>query len=96
MPQRTAVERTIPQQKSSEDLKAILRKMTHQDGAQKQEKQTEAQQSLKSALADVLKKSPEPVLPSSAPAPTAKTDNQQKQPFEIPEQELKAILKGDT
>ncbi len=97
--------------KSAEELKSLLRTMTTKTSAEKVRVQTTQQQSLKGALADVLKKNesflqkkPAVVPPSqpmpkaapekAAPAPVANS-NQQPKPFEVPEGELRAILKGE-
>ena len=63
--------------KSADDLKSILRTMTAKNIAEKQEKQTQNQQSLKGTLAEVLAK------------------NNEKQPFEVPEDTLRKVLKGE-
>jgi len=68
--------------KSADDLKTILRNMTAKTDVEKEKKQTEHQQSLKSTLAEVLEKSEQ------------KTENR-KQPFEVPENDLRKVLKGD-
>ena len=73
--------RPVPPQKSAEDLKAILRNMTAKSGAEKEQKQSQNQQSLKGALTDVLQKSPLPV-------------KEEKKPFEVSEEELRKVLKG--
>ena len=68
--------------KSAEDLKAILRTMTTKNTTERQQKQTQSQQSLKDALANVLAKAP-------PPAPD------EKRPFEVSEDTLRKVLKGD-
>ena len=72
-----------PPQKSAADLKDILRAMTEKVAAERHEVQTKNQQSLQGALKDSLAKG------SAAPAP-------EKRPFEIPEAELRKVLKGET
>ncbi len=74
--------------KSSEDLKSILRTMTAQKGVEKEKKQGEQQQSLKGALADVITRN-QPQSSQSQPPP------QPKQPFEVSEDQLRKVLKGD-
>jgi hypothetical protein len=104
---RPALERPAPPTKTPEDLKAILRTMTAKTGAEQQQKKSGQQQSLKGALADVLarstppasvsepKKSEQLVAPvttkeiSSAPPPT------EKKPFEVSEDALRKVLKGE-
>ncbi|MHB8913408.1 MAG: type IV secretory system conjugative DNA transfer family protein [Minisyncoccota bacterium] len=95
LPKREPEPRPTIQTKSPEDLKAILRTMTIKTGAEREQKQTENKQSLKGALAEVLEKNkgsaaaapPRPVPP--APAAPA------RQPFEVPEAELRKVLKGE-
>ena len=98
-----------PSTKSTEDLKAILRAMTAKGGAEREEKQSQHQQSLKGALSDALQKgkpetvsnaqpeqpAPVPVRetpPASPSAPTAEG----KRPFEVPEEALRNVLKGES
>lgn len=69
--------------KSTEDLKAILRTMTAKSGAEKEQKQSHNQQSLKGALATVLQNS----QPASPP--------RENRPFEVPKDELLRTLKGE-
>ncbi|MGH7175070.1 MAG: type IV secretion system DNA-binding domain-containing protein [Minisyncoccia bacterium] len=87
-----------PQGKSAEDLKSILRKMTNKEGVQKQEAESAKQQSLKSVLAGALAKAPLPAAPPPVallPAPANKS-SQQPAPFEVPEEQLRSILKGES
>ena len=49
--------RPVPPTKSADDLKAILRTMTAKSGAEKEQKKSQHQQSLKGTLAEVLQKS---------------------------------------
>jgi len=110
--------RPTPVTKGPEDLKAILRTMTAKTGTERVEKQAQNQQSLKGALADILKNQEsekknqtlaavepprqEPVAvkpPQAAPTsevgvPTASV-GKEKKPFEVPENELRKILKGE-
>ena len=82
-----------PATKTADDLKAILREMTSKNAAQKQKAQDHHQQSLKGTLSNVLEKKetpPAPPHPASSPPP-----EQKPRPFEIPEAELRNILKGD-
>lgn len=74
--------------KSSEDLKAILRTMTTKNTEEKNQKQTERGQSLKNTLADVLAKNA-----PSTPAPSQPTTPGPS--FEIPEDTLRKVLKGE-
>lgn len=121
--------------KSPDELKAILRTMTAKTSAERDQKQSTQQQSLKGALADVLKKSgqkipersvPEvskpavpqkPVAPvtvsqdapreippvrqnPSVPVPPAKENSipsgvPKREPFEVSEDALRKVLKGE-
>lgn len=57
---RPPIERSAPLAKSPDELKSILRTMTAKTGAEREQKQTENKQSLKGALAEVLKKNEQP------------------------------------
>lgn len=90
-------------QKSSEDLKAILRTMTAAPQKEKQQKTDTQKQSLKTALSDVLKDIPAKKieapperqnLPKPQEVPALEQSHIQK-PFEIPEQTLRDIFKED-
>ena len=100
---RQAPERPTPVTKSPEDLKAILRTMTTKTGAEREQKQMENKQSLKGALAEVLGKGTVPPIPAKAPegrlpdTPSSEASRTpDKKPFEIPEDTLRKVLKGDT
>lgn len=116
--------------KSAEDLKSILRTMASKTSAEKDQKKSEHQQSLKGALADVLARNapkadmtpPKHSGPSSSsrPAisqrkpdlvpkrenpitPPPKNENVStekypgtKPPFEVPEDALRKVFKGET
>lgn len=106
------IPRPTPVTKSPEDLKAILRTMTAKTTVEREQKQTINQQSLKGALAGVLEKNkqkeeapipvPTPIPAASVPVPAAATPPRaepplaEKKPFEVPEDTLRKILKGDT
>jgi len=88
--------------KSAEDLKSILRTMTTTVGKAKEQEAVAKKQDLKGALADVLKKTPQPALPPHKagdelpPAPQQKPQAaapDKPKPFEVPESELRAIFK---
>lgn len=101
-----------PPQKSSEELKNILRTMTTKHSETKTKEVTAKQQSLKSTLADVLAKNTK-TEPAKAPVPRAKlaptspilianttpvaqpANPQDKKTFEVPEEKLRSILKGE-
>ncbi len=98
----------VPQTKSAEDLKSILRTMTAQVGKEKEQKQSSQQSSLKQALAATLAKNP-PARPavSPAPLPTQKSTMPptpvasappmaEKKPFEVPHDVLQKVLKGES
>ena len=84
--------------KTSDDLKAILRTMTTKNIVEKEEKQIQNKQSLKGVLADVLEKNkqeaPKPEMPKPQ-EPVAVEPPQEKKPFEVPEESLKKVLKGE-
>ncbi|HVW82851.1 MAG TPA: type IV secretion system DNA-binding domain-containing protein [Candidatus Paceibacterota bacterium] len=81
-------------EKSAEDLKSILRRMTSKERAQRQGESVAKQQSLKGALADALAKAPPPSA-ASGPSASALPHNPPPKPFEVPEERLRSILKGD-
>jgi len=84
--------------KSADDLRAILRTMTAKSGAEKEQKKSEHQQSLKGTLAEVLEKSKrEEPNPQKIPEPAAAEPPriEEKKPFEIAEDELRRVLKGE-
>lgn len=126
-PPKPREERPVPPAgKSPEDLKSILRTMTAKTNVEREKKETNNQQSLKGALANVIAKNgsaqpgfaapppPKPPQPQrqeqSAPAPTPPAPKppqqessttppsaqNEKRPFEVPEQELRKVLKGET
>jgi hypothetical protein len=93
--------------KTAEDLKSILRNMTAKDGVEKEKKQTQQHQSLKGTLTDVITRNqPAPRKPqqveqfaksSVTAAESVKTPEAlpKKQPFEVPEDALRKVLRGD-
>ena len=98
---RPPMERPAPSSKSTEDLKAILRKMTEKSGAEREQKQSKNQQSLKGTLAEVLEKSEQKVAGSmqEMPKPVEVKPPQkmeEKKPFEVPEDALRKVLKGES
>ena len=102
---RPVIARPTAPVKSSEDLKSILRTMTSKDTAEKEQKQTQNHQSLKGALAEVLAKNKQSappfvaVQPPQRAAPTVPSGRElprEKRPFEVPEDALRKVLKGDT
>ncbi|MDP2665460.1 MAG: type IV secretion system DNA-binding domain-containing protein [bacterium] len=104
---RPAIERPLLPSKSAEDLKSILRTMTAKNGAEREQKQSQNQQSLKGTLAEVLEKSrqnavgskqeiqkpaaAEPPRQEPPPPPVAG----EKKPFEVSEDTLREVLKGE-
>ncbi len=97
-PVKSFVPRQNTPTKSADDLKSILRTMTVKTGAEKEQKKSEHQQSLKGALADVLAKkngaaAPSPTVPP-LPIPHA-TPSTEKKPFEVSEDALRKVFKGD-
>ena len=102
-PKRPAQMHPVPPQKSSEDLKSILRSLTAQDGVEREHKQTQQKQSLKGALTSVLTKNGQPLPTSDAahpppeqPPEPPKTEKPSKQPFEVNESTLRKVLKGES
>jgi len=73
--------------KSAEDLKAILRTMTAKSGSEKEQKKSQHHQSLKGTLTEVLQK--------SAQKPASAEPAREKKPFEVSEDELRKVLKGE-
>jgi hypothetical protein len=93
-------ERTQPQsgQKTAQDLKDILRAMTSKAGAEREQKKSNQGESLKNTLAAVLPKSDPQNRPQPKPSPTEMREPAptQKRPFEVSEDTLHKVLKGDT
>lgn len=89
--------------KTAEDLRAILRSTMEKAGQSKQQKEGEKQQALKGTLANVLQKSPpsgqnpseikETPRATIPPVPAKVSSEEQKKPFEIPEEVLRDIFK---
>jgi len=77
--------------KTAEDLKSILRTMTAKNSAEKEQKQAQHQQSLKGTLAEVLEKN----TPASPELQRGEPKTEEKKPFEVPENELRKVLKGE-
>ena len=89
---------------SPEDLKAILRTMTTKTTVEREQKKTHNQESLKGALASVLgkaDKAPPPAPPKREESrkeeqpPVSKSSDTKKEPFEVPEDTLRKVLKGE-
>lgn len=96
--------RSLPHaEQRPEDLKAILRTMTSKTTVDRAQKKTQNQESLKGVLADVLKKaggSPaeprtERKEPERKEQPATQPVEGQKRPFEVPEDTLRKVLKGE-
>ncbi len=83
------------QQKSPEDLKSILRTMTSKVTTEKVRHEEHKQQSLKSALAGVLAKNSQQSTVNSQQQPVPTPVVEAKKPFEVPEDKLRSILKGE-
>lgn len=79
--------------KNAEDLKSILRAMTAKTGAEKQQKQTQHQESLKGALSQVAGR-PQPLPQVSQPV-TQVPEPAPKKPFEVSEDALRKVFKGE-
>ena len=107
----TAKAASTPVGKSAEDLKSILRAMTTKDSAEKKQTKTQNQESLKGALSDVITRSQkskqgdehprqEPAREPGQPTPPPRSTSHapatsEKKPFEVPEDTLRKILKGE-
>ena len=95
--------RPVPPTKSADDLKAILRTMTAKSGAEKEQKKSQHQQSLKGTLAEVLQKSVQKTVnsaqemskPQEVQRPAPAEPAREKKPFEVSEDELRKVLKGE-
>ncbi|HUY62299.1 MAG TPA: type IV secretion system DNA-binding domain-containing protein [Candidatus Paceibacterota bacterium] len=95
-PQPQRAPHPVVESKSPGDLKAILRTMVAKTGSDREQKQAQHEASLKGALGGVLAKQ-SPPAPPAAPAPAPPPpDSQPKQPFEVPEDALRKVLKGET
>ncbi|MDD2657613.1 MAG: type IV secretion system DNA-binding domain-containing protein [Candidatus Pacebacteria bacterium] len=98
---RPMMERPAPPTKSADDLKAILRTMTAKSGAEKEQKKSEHQSSLKGALAEVLEKSKQEAggrrqeMPKPVAVQPPRPVPEEKKPFEVAEDELRKVLKGE-
>ncbi len=91
--------------KSPDDLKAILRSMTTKGSVEREQKQSQNKQSLNGVLAEVLGKSEqreegsrqEVQKPAAAAQPKVIEPPQEgKKPFEVPEDALRKVLKGES
>ena len=104
---RPPMERPVPPSKSADDLKAILRNMTAKTNIEREQKEMQNKQSLKGTLVEVLGKStavPTQEVPkSAAAAPPRDVEKvrpypnhaEGQKPFEVPEGELRKVLKGE-
>lgn len=75
--------------------------MTAKSGAEKEQKQTQHQQSLKGTLAEVLQKSKQEAGGSRQEMPTPAEVKppqkaEEKKPYEVSEEKLRNILKGES
>jgi energy-coupling factor transporter ATP-binding protein EcfA2 len=92
--------RPLPQPpKSTEDLKTVLRTMVAKTAGEREEKQSKSQHSLKSALADVLGKNAQSAAAEPPrehlPKPSPQLPSPEKKPFEISEEALRKVFKGE-
>jgi hypothetical protein len=99
-PKETAPRPPMPRAQNPEDLKAILRTMTAKTSVEREQKKSTNQDSLKGALAGVLAKSAPPMPPSpkvqeALPKPETKEPRTGAKPFEVPEDKLRQVLKGE-
>ncbi|HET9641456.1 MAG TPA: type IV secretion system DNA-binding domain-containing protein [Candidatus Paceibacterota bacterium] len=92
---RKEEERPTPT-KSADDLKAILRTMTAKEGAEREHKASTQKQTLKGTLADVLARSaPAPESPKPVEKSRDTRPEQGARPYEISEERLRSVLKGE-
>lgn len=96
VPEVASQDRAIPQhaQKTSEDLKSLLRAQMEKQGKHTEQKKEVKQTSLKSTLADVIQKTQTPVVTPSEPK-KAQHLSEEKSVFEVPEEVLRAIFKKE-
>ncbi|MDP2594113.1 MAG: type IV secretion system DNA-binding domain-containing protein [bacterium] len=78
------------QSKSAQELKDILRAMAFKNDADTKKKESTQQETLAGALTGVLAKE----RPSAPATPVSKTPEQERGPFEVPEQALRDVLGG--
>jgi hypothetical protein len=85
--------------KNAEDLKAILRNMTAKNTAEKEKKQVQNQQSLHGTLSKVVPQNlpprPPPPTPQQAQPVAPTPEPAKKGPYEVPEDTLRKVLKGE-
>jgi hypothetical protein len=72
--------------------------MTAKTGVEREQKKSQNQQSLKGALAEVLSKNtpPTPPAPPTKPPTPPPVAERSPKPFEVPEEKLRKILKGES
>lgn len=84
-----------PKEKSSEDLKDILRAMTSKANEEKQKKEHTKQESLKGALKEVVSKTEKEKPRPPQPQQRSQSQPQGPKPFEVPEDTLRSIFKDN-
>lgn len=83
--------------KTGDDFRATLRTIAEKANKQQEDKKQEKAGSLKSTLADILKKHELEAPPKKAEIePPPKEELLESQPFEVPEKKLRQVLKGET
>ncbi|MBU6491023.1 type IV secretion system DNA-binding domain-containing protein [Patescibacteria group bacterium] len=90
---------TTPTAKNLDDLKSILREVTAKNTAEAEKSKVEQQHTLKETLSAVLAKNSSPSAPAMAEPPSSNPlvpKAEEKPPFEVPENELRKVLKGET
>lgn len=103
---RPAVEYMPLPQKTADDLKSILRAMTEKNNTDTGKKKDNQKQSLRGALAGVLikhppapRQEPEATRPAeevAVPNTTVSVEDTATKPFEVPEEKLRKVLKGES
>lgn len=86
-------ERREPAQKSSEDLKAVLRKHVEEQQKKNERKEHKKQDNLKGALSHAMKKEGGGTVVERKPAPSSSIEN--KSVFELPEEVLRDLFKKE-
>jgi hypothetical protein len=82
-----------PPEKTSEDLRSILKAMTEKAQSEKTAKEAKTKESLSGAVATVVKKEEKAPAPKEENPP--QPSREQSKAFEVPEEDLRALFKDD-